>query len=112
EARRSVMNLRAEPLAGKPLAQALSLLVREFTSQSGIRVSLDTTRACELPLAAEAELYRIAEQALANVRQHARAKTASLTLRCTRNAATMTIEDDGVGFSPRRIPDDRHGVRG
>ncbi len=39
EARRSVMNLRAEPLAGKPLAQALALLVREFTSQSGIRVS-------------------------------------------------------------------------
>ena len=112
EARRSVMTLRAEPLAGKPLAQALSLLVREFTSQSGIRVSLDTTRACELPLAAEAELYRIAEQALANVRQHARAKTVSLTLRCTRNAATMTIEDDGAGFAPRRIPDDRHGVRG
>src|SRR5687768_13210023 len=93
EARRSVMNLRAEPLAGKPLAQALAWLVREFTSQSGIRVSLDTTHACELPLAVEAELYRIAEQSLANVRQHARAKTVNLTLRCTRSAATMTVED-------------------
>ena len=112
EARRSVMNLRAEPLAGKPLAQALAWLVREFTSQSGIRVSLDTAHACELPLAVEAELYRIAEQALANVRQHARAKTVNLTLRCTRRAATMTVEDDGIGFSPRRIPDDRHGLRG
>ncbi len=112
EARRSVMNLRAEPLAGKPLAQALAILVREFTSQSGIRVSLDTAGACELPLATEAELYRIAEQALANVRQHARAKTARLTLRCTRGTAVMTIEDDGAGFAPRRIPDDRHGVRG
>ncbi|HEX2122334.1 MAG TPA: ATP-binding protein [Thermoanaerobaculia bacterium] len=71
EAQRSVMNLRAEPLAGKPLAQAL-----------------------------------------ANVRRHARAKTAWLTLRCTRGAAVMTVEDDGTGFSPRRIPDDRHGVRG
>ena len=112
EARRSVMNLRAEPLAGKPLAQALALLVREFTSQSGIRVSLDTTHTCALPLAAEAELYRIAEQALANVRQHARAKTVRLTLRCTRTAATMTIEDDGIGFSPHRVPEDRHGLRG
>lgn len=112
EARRSVMNLRAEPLAGKPLAQALGLLAREFTSQSGIRVTLDTSRACELPLAAEAELYRIAEQALANVRQHANAKTVRLTLRCTRAAATLTIEDDGTGFDQRRVPDDRHGLRG
>ncbi len=112
EARRSVMNLRAEPLAGKPLAQALALLVREFTSQSGIRVTLDTSRACELPLATEAELYRIAEQALANVKQHASAKAVRLTLHCTRGAATLTVEDDGVGFDPRRIAEDRHGIRG
>jgi two-component system, NarL family, sensor kinase len=112
EARRSVMNLRAEPLAGKPLAQALALLVREFTSQSGIRVTVDTSQACELPLASESELYRIAEQALANVRQHAHAKTVRLTLRCTRANATLTIEDDGSGFDPRRVPDDRHGLRG
>jgi two-component system NarL family sensor kinase len=111
EARRSVMNLRAEPLAGKPLAQALAWLVREFTSQSGIRVSLDA-QPCELPLAAEAELYRIAEQALANVRQHAHAKHVNVTLHCTKPAVTLTIADDGAGFDARRIADDRHGVRG
>jgi len=112
EARRSVMNLRAEPLAGKPLVQALAVLVREFTSRSGIRVSLDTSDACALPLDAEAELYRIAEQSLANVRQHAHAKEVAVTLRCTKSAATLTIADDGAGFDPRRIADDRHGVRG
>ncbi|HEX9986843.1 MAG TPA: GAF domain-containing sensor histidine kinase [Thermoanaerobaculia bacterium] len=112
EARRSVTNLRAEPLAGRPLAQALATLAREFTSQSGIRVSVDTTNACALPLAAEAELYRIAEQALANVRQHAHAKTVTLLLQCTRKTATLTIEDDGRGFDVRRVPDDRHGIRG
>jgi two-component system, NarL family, sensor kinase len=112
EARRSVMNLRAEPLAGKPLAQALAVLVREFTSQSGIRVSLDTSEACALPLTAEAELYRVAEQSLANVRRHAHAKEVAVSLRCTKAAATLTVADDGRGFDPRRIADDRHGVRG
>ena len=112
EARRSVMNLRAEPLAGKPLAQALALLVREFTSQSGIRVSLDMPSECVLPLAVEAELYRIAQQALANVEQHARAKNVTVSLRCTKRAATLTVEDDGVGFDPRRVGEDRHGLRG
>ncbi|HYC91225.1 MAG TPA: GAF domain-containing sensor histidine kinase [Thermoanaerobaculia bacterium] len=113
EARRSVMNLR---LAEKPLAQALALLVREFTSQSGIRVSLDVARAsareCELPVSVEAELYRIAQQALANVSAHARAKHVRVSLRCTAKAVTLTIEDDGVGFDLRRIPEDRHGIRG
>jgi two-component system, NarL family, sensor kinase len=112
EARRSVMNLRAEPLAGKPLAQALAVLVREFTSRTGIRVSLDAGAACPLPLAAEAELYRIAEQALANVRQHAAAKEVQVTLSCSRQYVTLVIADDGRGFDPRRITDDRHGVRG
>jgi two-component system NarL family sensor kinase len=107
EARRSVMNLRAEPLA-----PALATLVREFTSQSGIRVTLDTASACTLPLAAEAELYRIVQQALANVQRHAHAKSVCVSLRCTPRAATLTIEDDGRGFDTRRIPDDRHGIRG
>jgi signal transduction histidine kinase len=111
EARRAMANLRAEPLAGRPLAQALSLLVREFTSQSGIRVSLDADR-CELPLSVEAELYRIAQQALANVQQHARAKNVNVSLRCSSKDATLMIEDDGAGFDVRRVPEERHGLRG
>lgn len=108
EARRSVMNLR---LAEKPLPQALALLVREFTSQSGIRVSLET-EPCELPVSVEAELYRIAQQALANVSAHAKAKHVRVSLRCSAKAVTLEIEDDGVGFDVRRVPEDRHGIRG
>src|SRR3954470_22309378 len=37
EARRSVLDLRATPLAGKPLADALASLGRSFTSETGIR---------------------------------------------------------------------------
>ena len=111
EARRSVMNLRAEPLAGKPLEHALALLVREFTSQSGIRVTLDAAP-CALPLSVEAELYRIAQQALTNVERHAQAKHVTLSLRCTKKAVSLMVADDGIGFDPRRVPDDRHGLRG
>ncbi len=112
EARRSVTNLRAGALAGKPLEQALAGLVREFTSESGIRVSLETRGACSLPLQVEAELYRIAQQALANVREHAAAKTARVALVCTKRNTTVTIEDDCRGFDIRRVPADRHGIEG
>src|SRR6266849_791671 len=112
EARRSVANLRAGALAGKPLAQALASLVREFTSESGIRVTFEPRGNCVLALPVEAELYRIAEQALTNVRQHARAKSVAVSLACNLRGATLTIEDDGIGFDVRHIPAERHGIEG
>mgnify|MGYP006172822605 CR=1 FL=1 len=39
-----------------------------------------------------------------DVRQHAQAITASVTLECTKRKAQLTIEDDGIGFDVRRIP--------
>jgi two-component system NarL family sensor kinase len=112
EARRSVTNLRAGALEGRPLAQALASLVREFTSESGIRVTFETRGSCALTLPVEAELYRIAEQALANVHQHARAKSVKIALACAPRSTSMTIEDDGVGFDVKRVPAGRHGIEG
>src|SRR5712692_10279711 len=106
EARRSVENLRAGVTSGKPLAQALAALAREFTSESGVRVTFAARGACAQDAAAEAELFRIAQQALTNVRQHANAKSVAVTLTCMKKHATLTIEDDGGGFDPRRVPAD------
>lgn len=112
EARRSVTSLRAGVTAGKPLAQALAAFARELTSESGIRVAFEVRGTCELDAGAEEELFRIAQQALTNVRQHAHAQTASVTLECTKRGARLTIEDDGAGFDVRRIPAERHGIVG
>jgi two-component system, NarL family, sensor kinase len=112
EARRSVTQLRIGATSGKPLAQALAALVREFTSESGIRVSFSTGGDCALNRNAESELFRIAQQALMNVRQHADAKSVSVTLACTKRNATLTVDDDGRGFDPRRVAPERHGIVG
>jgi two-component system NarL family sensor kinase len=112
EARRSVTELRAATTSGKPLVQALAALVREFTSESGIRVTFSTRGMCALNRTAEAELFRIAQQAMANVQQHARATNVDIMLSCTKKNATLTIADDGSGFDPRRVPADRHGIVG
>lgn len=112
EARRSVTTLRAGATSGKPLAQALAAFARELTSESGIRVAFELRGTCELEPPAEEELFRIAQQALTNVRQHARARTATVLLECTRRGARLTIEDDGDGFDVRRISPERHGIVG
>ncbi|RUR01957.1 sensor histidine kinase [Labedella endophytica] len=46
----------------------------------------------------EVVLLRCAQEALANVRRHAGATTASVTLRVDEHAATLEVVDDGRGF--------------
>ncbi len=48
----------------------------------------------------ESALLRIAQGALANVREHAAATTATLTLTCLDDQIVLDVTDDGRGFDP------------
>jgi two-component system, NarL family, sensor kinase len=112
EARRSVTDLRGAVTAGKPLAAAISALARELTAESGIRVTFEAKGDCALDAVAEGELYRIAQQALRNARQHAHAKNVSVSLACMKTHVTLTIADDGVGFDKKTVAAGHHGIAG
>jgi two-component system NarL family sensor kinase len=112
EARRSVLDLRAMPLVGRPLAEALAALGRRFTSETGIRVHVAAPASGELPLRVEAELLRIAQEALENVRKHAMAREVEVTLRRGGGNVHLSIRDDGRGFSTRKKPDAGVGILG
>ncbi|MGN6812856.1 MAG: sensor histidine kinase, partial [Thermomicrobiales bacterium] len=114
EARRSVLNLRTVPLAERPLPAALAALGRAFTSETGIRVRMRVADGdCTgLPLRTEGELYRIAQEALANVRRHAKASEVIVTLQADARGVRLTVRDDGVGFTPGAARDGRYGLLG
>ncbi|MBC5805467.1 MAG: GAF domain-containing sensor histidine kinase [Candidatus Eremiobacter antarcticus] len=112
EARRSVLGLRGSPLGGQPLAEALSGLGRSFTSETGVRVNVLARGRAALPPEVEAELFRIAGEALANVRKHARAKSVAISLRAGPKAVTMSLADDGRGIAMPRRSSPGHGIVG
>jgi two-component system NarL family sensor kinase len=112
EARRSVLDLRTTPLAGRPLADALAALGRDFNSDTGITVRVDATSDVALPLRVEAELYRIAQEALTNIRKHAHAREVRISLRQRGRVLMLSIRDDGRGFSPREARGGGHGLVG
>jgi len=115
EARRSVMDLRAAPLDGRSLIDALRALGDELSDATGEPMQLSVTWEGEeraLPPAVEIGLYRIAREALSNVVRHARATTATVRLRREVGRIRMRIEDDGVGFNPAGTPPDRFGLIG
>jgi two-component system NarL family sensor kinase len=112
EARRSVLDLRAAPLAGRPLGEALAALGRGFTSETGILTSVHIEGEAELPPRVESELYRIAQEALANVRQHAHATQAEIALTLAGAGARLRVRDNGVGFRPHESAAGHHGLVG
>ncbi|MFL5517181.1 MAG: histidine kinase, partial [Gemmatimonadales bacterium] len=117
EARRSVLDLRAAPLEGRTLPGALLELAaqaRAAAPEVGVEVAsegFDGT-AGKLPPAVELGLYRIAQQALANILSHAGAARAVVRLGLSPEAVRLRVEDDGIGFDPTALPPDRFGVIG
>lgn len=101
EARRSIRSLRASTLENRPLAEALGALSRQFTADTGVRVRMDMSDVGPLPADIESELFRIASEALTNVRKHAGAREASLRLDTARGRLRLIVADAGAGFRVR-----------
>jgi signal transduction histidine kinase len=98
DVRRSVAALRVAPVENRPLSEALASLVEESRA-AGIHTTLEVIGAPR-PLSPQVELalYRAAQEGLTNVRKHARASHAGLTLNYGDGAAIqLTLQDDGVG---------------
>jgi len=103
EARRSLRDLRGSPLKGRPLAGALTALAREMAAETGVRVHVRAADDLLLPSEVEEELFRIASEALTNIRRHAQATEVELVLAQTAEHVRLTIRDDGRGFEPSRV---------
>lgn len=111
EVRRSLLDLRSTALDGKPLREALLALARRTTSATGIRVNVTASKIPPLSPRLEFELFRIVQEALTNVRKHARAKTIELVLRAAGSDLFAEIKDDGRGFDVT-ASETGHGIAG
>lgn len=110
EVRRSVMNLRTSIGESESLGAAISAVARHLSESSGIpiRVRLDEQPARLRP-EVEAELFRIAQEALNNAVKHARATAIDVRCQVYAPEARITIADDGVGLQRGRS--DSHGLK-
>ncbi|MEU6979129.1 MULTISPECIES: sensor histidine kinase [unclassified Streptomyces] len=107
EARRFVHDLAPADLAeGGGLEQAL----RGLATRESAAFRVDGT-AVALPDRVQSALLRIAQGALANIREHAAAASAALTLTYLDDQVVLDVADDGRGFDPAPTRPDG-GVRG
>jgi signal transduction histidine kinase len=101
EARRSLRALQPQLLEGSRLPDAIADMARSWSDSSSVALSFDTIgRAVPLLPDLEITLFRVAQEALANVARHACASRVGLTISYTDDRVLLDARDDGVGFTP------------
>lgn len=110
DARRMLLGLRPKSLEGAHLCDALNQLAERFSIDCGIHCSFSVSgrphKVCE---EIENELYRVAQEALCNVRKHSRAASVSILLDYNFSGVVLGIKDNGQGFAVERSQAGAHG---
>lgn len=89
---------------GPALKEYAERIAREERWQLEVELPAEPDSEEGLDPAAREHLFRLGQEALANVRRHARASRVLLRLDVDEDSVTLTVRDDGVGFEPKRPP--------
>lgn len=102
DVREAILGLRLS-LPRQRLVATLRSYLEEYASMSGLRATLeadDLVETLDFQPEVEIQLVRIVQEALANVRKHARAAHATVRLALEDDALVIEVVDDGRGFDP------------
>jgi len=106
DVREAIFNLRESAQSGMEFFTALDHYLAEYRLHYGLPVTFHLAGDGTRPVfSAEVgiEVYRIVQEALTNVRKHARASQAWVRLARAGNGWQITVEDDGCGFDPAHV---------
>jgi len=109
ETRRALKALRASPLEDLGLAVALRKMAEDAASRASL--ALDMPEIIMVPLLSpdvEQCIYRVAQEAAANVVKHASAKKLTVLLEFNERGVSLTVSDDGIGFDVNKIDKTSH----
>ena len=99
--RRIATDLRPLMLDDLGLVPAVEWLVESFTQRTGVACELAVSReALDLPAAHATAVFRTIQESLTNIAKHARASRVEVAVEQADGHLSVSVRDDGVGFSP------------
>ena len=97
--------LRPSALDDHGLVPAVEAQLKRFSARTGVEVRMSTEGdPNELPEVMQTAIFRVAQEALANVARHAGATVVEVELDEADGRAELRVRDDGAGFDPGAIP--------
>lgn len=114
ETRRALRDLRASPLDDMGLLLAIQHLAETSAHRGGFSLDLQLPEHIrQLSTDLEQAIYRICQESLANIVEHANAKHVTLRLTYVDAQLNLHITDDGCGFKIDEVARDQHfGITG
>jgi signal transduction histidine kinase len=101
-----LQQLRSSPLENTDLRAALETQAQALGYRTGAQMHVNIGAlpgADQLPPGAQEAIFRLVQEAFANIARHARAETIWLTLSQQAKQLLIEIRDDGQGFDPRTV---------
>ena len=96
-----IRELRPAELEDRGLPAALRGLLDSWSRQTGIPSQLRLQGERNLSLPVEQALFRVAQEALANIARHSQATQVEVRLQWEKDQVRMTVADNGAGFDPQ-----------
>ena len=93
-----VHELRPQDMDGEDFSEILKEYVMDWSLRNRIELNFNVEGNKEVPLETRETLFRIAQEALANVARHSSATSTDVFLEYGTNSVTMIVKDDGCGF--------------
>ncbi len=113
EVRDTLYDLRTDVSEEQGLGEVLEQFVHRVMERSDLKIQVEADRGARLPMLQEREMWRVAQEALANVERHAKATAVRIVWRCDGERALIDVTDNGVGFDQTRAGRiDSYGVLG
>lgn len=106
-----IQELRPAALEDKGLTLALREYVTDWSRQNSITTEIRVSGEQGLPLFVEQTLFRVTQEALANVARHSRATLAEVCLAWIGDQVKLTISDNGRGFNAATVNGRGVGLR-
>ena len=105
DVREAILGLRESVTSADGLEGALGEYLRKFSRQTGIKATLHCNGSARRALTprSEIQLLRVVQEALTNVRKHAGAQHATVSLNADDGMVALDVADDGIGFDPGRL---------
>ena len=106
-----IHEMRPAALEGKGLPAALSDYATNWSRRTEIPAEVNVRGERETPLEIEQALFRVAQEALANVARHSGASRAEIDLVYNADCLTLRVADDGRGFDLKGISHEGFGLQ-
>jgi signal transduction histidine kinase len=109
ETRRALKSLRASPLDDLGLVLGLRKMAEEAAARANLQLDLSLPdRLVSLSPDVEQTIYRVAQEAVANVTHHANAQTLTVQLSVNEAKVSLLVRDDGLGFNVQQDEEAGH----